>query len=84
MAQSKILVVEDDTNLLGTLKYNLLKEGYGVVTAANGAAAVEIARRETPDLAILDIMLPELNGFEVCRILRRDTTRPGTAATPWS
>ncbi len=76
MAQSKILVVEDDPNLLGTLKYNLLKEGYVVVTAADGAGAVEISRTEKPDLAVLDIMLPKLSGFEVCRILRKDTNIP--------
>jgi len=74
--KSKILVVEDNANLLDTLKYNLQKEGYEVVTAADGAEAVETARREKPDLVILDVMLPELNGFEVCRILRKDMIMP--------
>ncbi|HAS27780.1 MAG TPA: DNA-binding response regulator [Dehalococcoidia bacterium] len=72
----KILVVEDDLNLLATLRYNLRKEGYDVVTAADGAEALEVARREKPDLLILDVMLPKLNGLEVCRILRSETPVP--------
>ncbi len=76
MPENKVLIVEDDPNLLETLKYNLLKEGYDAVTAADGAQAVEIARREKPDLIILDIMLPKMNGFEVCRILRKEMKTP--------
>ena len=72
----KILIVEDDHNLLDTLKYNLRKEGYDVVTAVDGAEALDVARREKPDLIILDIMLPKMSGFEVCRILRKDMTVP--------
>jgi two-component system OmpR family response regulator len=72
----KILIVEDDRNLLDTLKYNLRKEGYNVVGAVDGAEALDIARREKPDFIILDIMLPKLNGFEVCRILRKEMTMP--------
>jgi two-component system OmpR family response regulator len=73
---AKILIVEDDRNLLDTLKYNLRKEGYNAVTAADGAEALDVARREKPDLIILDIMLPKLSGFEVCRILRKEMTVP--------
>lgn len=73
---SKILVVEDDPDLLETLKYNLKKESYSVVTAVDGEQALEAARKEKPDLIILDVMLPKLNGFEVCRILRKDMTVP--------
>jgi two-component system OmpR family response regulator len=76
MADKKILVVEDDRNLLATLKYNLEKESYNVVAAVDGTEAVEIARSEKPALIILDVMLPELNGFEVCRILRKEMTVP--------
>jgi two-component system OmpR family response regulator len=76
MATAKILIVEDDRNLLDTLKYNLRKEGYEVVTAVDGVEALDIARREKPDLIILDIMLPKLSGFEVCRILRKEMTIP--------
>jgi two-component system OmpR family response regulator len=76
MTSSKILVVEDDPDLLETLKYNLKKESYTVVTAVDGEQALEAARKEKPDLIILDVMLPKLNGFEVCRILRKDMTVP--------
>jgi two-component system OmpR family response regulator len=72
----KILIVEDDRNLLDTLKYNLSKEGYNIVTAADGAQALDVARREKPSLIILDIMLPKMSGFEVCRILRKEMTVP--------
>lgn len=73
---AKILIVEDDRNLLDTIKYNLCKEGYEVVTAADGAKALETARAEKPDLIILDVMLPEVSGLEVCRILRKEMTTP--------
>jgi two-component system OmpR family response regulator len=76
MSGSKILVVEDDRNLLEVLKYNLAKEGYAVVTATDGVQALDVARSEKPDLIVLDIMLPKLDGFEVCRILRGETTTP--------
>ena len=69
-------MVEDDRNLLETIKYNLTKEGYGVLTAVDGGEALEIARKEKPDLIILDIMLPVIDGFEVCRILRKEMTIP--------
>lgn len=76
MASHKVLVVEDDQTLLGVLKYNLTKEGYSVVTAVDGVQALEVARNERPDLVVLDVMLPKLDGFEVCRILRREMTVP--------
>ena len=72
----KILIVEDDRNLSDTLKYNLRKEGYEVVTAVDGAEALDVARREKPDLIILDLMLPKISGFEVCRILRKEMIVP--------
>ena len=76
MASAKILIVEDDANLLATLKYNLSRESYDVVTAIDGAQALEVAHKEKPDLIILDIMLPELSGYEVCRILRKEMIVP--------
>lgn len=76
MLNSKIVVVEDDANLLETLKYNLRKEGYDVVTATDGEQAISAARKEKPDLIILDVMLPKMSGFEVCRILRKEMTVP--------
>lgn len=73
---TKIMIVEDDYNLLDTLKYNFLKESYDVVVAVDGAEALDVACREKPDLIILDIMLPKLSGFEVCRVLRKEMTVP--------
>ncbi len=72
----KILIVEDDRNLLDTLAYNLGKEGYQVVTAGDGDEALAVARREKPNLILLDIMLPKLSGLEVCRILRKEMIVP--------
>jgi DNA-binding response OmpR family regulator len=73
---SKILIVEDDPNILESLKYYFHKEGYDTLTAINGTQALEIARNGKPDLIILDIMLPQMSGLEVCRILRKETTVP--------
>ena len=72
----KILIVEDEPTLLATLRYNLEREGYAVATAADGEAALTVARSERPQLIVLDVMLPKLDGFEVCRILRRETAVP--------
>jgi len=71
-----ILVVEDEPSLQETLVYNLQKAGYAVEAVADGRAALEAARRSKPDLIILDIMLPELDGFEVCKILRKEMSVP--------
>ena len=76
MVGGKVLIVEDDRTLLEVLRYNLSKEGYEVLTAADGAAGLETARSTKPDLVILDVMLPKMDGYEVCRILRRETTVP--------
>jgi len=72
----QLLVVEDDRTLLDTLEYNLAAEGYGVLTATDGLAALEVAAKEQPDLVLLDVMLPGLDGFEVCRVLRRESAVP--------
>ncbi len=69
--EPKVLIVEDDPTLLETLEYSLKRQGYQVYTAADGRVALEIARQERPDALVLDVMLPGLDGFEVCRILRR-------------
>ena len=71
-----ILVVEDEPSLQETLVYNLEKQGYTVEAAGDGHAALESARRLTPDLIILDIMLPGMDGFEVCKVLRKEMTVP--------
>ena len=72
----RLLVVEDDLILLETLEYNLTAEGYRVLTATDGLLALEVARKEQPDLVVLDVMLPGMDGFEVCRVLRRETAVP--------
>jgi DNA-binding response OmpR family regulator len=72
MMDSRILVVEDEPALLETLVYNLSRQGYRVSQAASGLQALEVARRERPDLLVLDLMLPGIDGFEVCRILRQE------------
>lgn len=75
-AQKSILVVEDDKILSQTLSYNLEREGYTVVTAVDGPAGLEMAREMQPDLIILDLMLPGMDGLSVCRILRREIDTP--------
>jgi DNA-binding response OmpR family regulator len=72
----KILVVDDEVSLQETLAYNLKKQGYEVQTTGDGTEALELARQMEPDLIILDVMLPGLDGFEICRILRREMTTP--------
>ncbi len=72
----KVLVVEDEPTLLETLEYNLERQGYEVYTAADGLAALEVARQQRPDVIVLDVMLPGIDGLEVCRILRREMNVP--------
>ena len=71
-----ILVVEDETSLRETLAYNLTRQDYTVEAVGDGNAAVEAARRLQPDLIVLDLMLPGLDGFEVCRIVRQEMNVP--------
>ena len=71
-----ILIVEDEPALRDTLSYNLKKDGFTIEAVGDGRAALDSARRLKPDLIILDIMLPELDGFEVARILRKEMTTP--------
>ncbi|GLV58463.1 DNA-binding response regulator [Dictyobacter sp. S3.2.2.5] len=71
MAQ-KILVVDDEAILLDTISYNLEQSGYQVIRAGDGLSALEAAHHNPPDLVVLDIMLPGMDGLEVCRQLRRD------------
>lgn len=70
MDSVKILVVDDEPDILEFLEYNLKKEGYQVYTAPNGEEGVRLAEKEKPDLIILDIMMPKMDGVEVCRTLR--------------
>jgi len=74
-----ILVVEDEETVQETLAYNLEQEGYRGLTADDGEAALQLIRQERPDLVVLDIMLPRLDGLAVCRLVRKD---PEVAHTP--
>ena len=71
MSEQRILIIEDEPDLLRGLALNLKAEGYGVLTASRGDAGVEQALRDRPELVLLDIMLPGMNGLDVCRELRR-------------
>jgi len=70
MGALRILIVDDDTKILRFLRLNLGSEGWKILTAKNGAEALQIAENESPDLILLDMMLPVIDGFEVCRQLR--------------
>lgn len=75
----KILVVDDDPDQLEVARWSLKKAGFAIGTAANGVDALVKTRSVLPDLIVLDLMLPELNGFDICRTLRKD---PATASIP--
>jgi DNA-binding response OmpR family regulator len=77
--RKKILVVEDEADFLELLRLYFKDEGFAIATAKNGVDAIRKARSLMPDLILLDVMLPELDGFAVCEILRKD---PATAAIP--
>jgi len=79
VSQRTLLVVEDDAALRETIVYNLRREGYLVLSAADGVTALEVARQQPPALVLLDLMLPRLDGLDVCRQLRG---RPETASVP--
>ena len=74
----KILIADDEPDILEILKYNLANEGYEVITAKDGDEALEKARRNLPDLVVLDIMMPKKNGVEVCQILRNQAAFKNT------
>jgi two-component system phosphate regulon response regulator PhoB len=79
MARERILLIEDEPDIAEVLEYNLEKEGFQVETAKRGDAGLEQVRKEQPDLILLDLMLPGIDGLEVTRILKRD---PATAHLP--
>jgi phosphate regulon transcriptional regulator PhoB len=74
MEKGKILIVEDDHDIVEMVKYNLKEQGYVTVSAFNGKQGIKLAEKEQPDLIILDIMLPVVDGFEVCRTLKNNRT----------
>jgi two-component system alkaline phosphatase synthesis response regulator PhoP len=67
----KVLLVDDEQDILEFLSYNLKQEGYSIFTANNGKEAIEVAKAETPDLIVLDVMMPEMDGVETCMELRK-------------
>ena len=75
-AAKRILVVEDEENISETLRYNLTREGYEVSQASTGTEALDMARQRHPDVILLDLMLPEMSGLEVCRVLRAEMSTP--------
>jgi two-component system phosphate regulon response regulator PhoB len=79
MAQERILLIEDEPDIAEVLQYNLEKEGFQVELARRGDAGLEAVRRDSPDLILLDLMLPGIDGLEVTRLLKRD---PATAHLP--
>ena len=68
----KILVVDDDPTIIKTLSSKLSEVGFNVITAQDGLDGLNLTRKERPDLLILDVMMPELNGYDVCRVLKFD------------
>ena len=72
MNSKKILVVDDEVDLVKTVRFSLEAEGYTVLVSYNGEDALNQARKENPDLVLLDIMLPRLDGYKVCRLLKFD------------
>ena len=73
MAKEHILVVDDEEDILELVRYNLVKEGYRVTTVASGEEALKSARSAQPDIILLDLMLPGVDGLEVCRLLKQDS-----------
>jgi two-component system alkaline phosphatase synthesis response regulator PhoP len=70
MNERKVLVVDDEENIIQILEFSIEAEGYEVITASNGEEAIKKARKEQPNLIILDIMMPKVDGYEVCRVLK--------------
>src|SRR6266436_9793636 len=79
VGMKKILLIEDDTDLFALLRYNLEKEGYSMTGLQTGRGAIELCRQVRPDLILLDIMLPDSDGLDICKGIRKD---PDLAATP--
>src|SRR5437667_12484879 len=71
-----VALIEDDADLLALLRYNIEKEGFRVVASGTGKGALDLCRREKPDILVLDIMLPDADGIEICRDIRRQPEMP--------
>ncbi len=77
MAKEQILIIDDEEDILELVKYNLSKDGFSILTAATGEEGLKIARLEHPDLIILDLMLPGIDGLDVCKLLKNDMETRG-------
>ena len=77
--EDTVLIVEDDADVVDLLRYNLSKAGFGVLIARDGLKGLEIARKDRPDLVVLDLRLPQMDGYAVCKALKNDSD---TAALP--
>jgi len=75
----RVLVVDDESDFIQLLKYNLENQGFDILTATDGVQALNLARRELPDVVLMDLMLPDIDGFSVCEILR---SQPSTSKVP--
>lgn len=75
---NRILLVDDEEDILNFLSYNLKKEGYEVYTALNGQEGIALAKKHNPDIIVLDVMMPEMDGIETCRILRENESSKNT------
>jgi DNA-binding response OmpR family regulator len=75
----RVLVVDDESDFIQLLKYNLENQGFDILTASDGVQALNAARRELPDVVLIDLMLPDIDGFSVCEILR---SQPSTSKVP--
>ncbi|HEX4264238.1 MAG TPA: response regulator [Verrucomicrobiae bacterium] len=75
----RVLVVDDESDFIQLLKYNLENQGFDILTASDGVQALNVARRELPDVVLIDLMLPDIDGFSVCEILR---SQPSTSKVP--
>ncbi len=76
MPNTKVLVVDDDSHIVELIKLYLEKEGFTVITANNGKAAIDKFKSESPDIMILDVMMPEMDGWDVCREIRKSSNTP--------
>lgn len=79
MAEGKVLVVDDEEHIVELLKFNLENTGYKVITANNGNDAISLAKENKPDLVLLDLMLPGMDGFDVCKEIKRNAETRKTA-----
>ena len=75
----RVLVVDDESDFIELLRYNLEGQGFDILTASDGMQALNLARRELPDVVLVDLMLPDIDGFSVCEILR---SQPSTSQVP--